>query len=327
MNQGTFPKSNSLNLNNNNRTILITGASGFLGTWLADEATSAGFKIIGIDLRAPLRPQIWENFSTSSLETVDFVQLLSSYDLYAVLHLAGGASVPASTKDPYGDFSSLLPGTARLALYLAQVQPHVRLFLFSSAAVYGNASSLPIHETSPILPISPYGVHKATAETLLSHYARILGLKVTIFRIFSVYGPGLRKQLIWDVCLRALSAFKAGQKSITLYGSGMESRDFIYVRDVCQAVLTVMNRKVDTQIEILNLASGIESTIVDVTECLIRHLQIDISIVFNGVVQKGDPVNWRADTTRLSQLEFRCKYNLDDGLKHVALWAKSLNSL
>ena len=298
-----------------------------MGTWLADEVTTAGFTIIGVDLRAPLRPQIWANFSTSSLETVDLIQLLAGYNVTSVLHLAGGASVPASTKDPYGDFSSLVPGTARLALYLAQVQPQARLFMFSSAAVYGNALILPISETTPILPISPYGVHKATAETLLSHYARIYGLNVTIFRLFSVYGPGLRKQLIWDVCQRAITAHGNKQKSITLFGTGLESRDFIYVKDICKAVLTVISNSADEQIETYNLASGNESTVKEITQCLIRHLQMDVQIMFNGVVPKGDPVNWRADTNRLKKLNFICDYNLNDGLGHVVKWIKTLGNL
>lgn len=305
-----------------NKTILITGASGFLGTWLADEAAEQGYNLIGIDMRAPLRPALWEKFATSSLETVDLDQLLKDYQIDAVCHLAGGASVAASVNDPYSDFSSLLPGTARLALYIAKAQPAAKMLFFSSAAVYGNPKTLPITEATPVMPISPYGIHKATAETLLMNYSRALGIQVVIFRIFSVYGPGLRKQLIYDVTQRAIQAAALGQKSIQLFGTGAESRDFMYVQDVCRAVTTIIDQQQDERCSIYNLASGIESTVADVAQCLIDNLNIDLDITFDGRVPKGDPANWRADVSKLDNIGFNSVYTLREGLKEVAQWAK-----
>ncbi|MCC8408165.1 SDR family oxidoreductase [Mucilaginibacter sp. UR6-1] len=305
-----------------NKTILITGASGFLGTWLADEAAQQGYKLIGIDMRAPLRPALWEGFATSSLESVDLDQLLKGHELDAVCHLAGGASVAASVNDPYGDFSSLLPGTARLALYIAKAQRKAKMLFFSSAAVYGNPKTLPITEQTPVMPISPYGIHKATAETLLMNYSRALGIQVVIFRIFSVYGPGLRKQLIYDVTQRAIQAATLGQKSIQLFGTGAESRDFMYVQDVCRAVTSIIGQDQDEKCSIYNLASGIESTVADVARCLISSLNIDMDITFDGKVPPGDPVNWRADVSKLDDIGFSSVYSLSEGLNEVAQWAK-----
>lgn len=309
---------------NNQKTILITGASGFLGTYLADAATQQGYRLIGIDLRAPLRPHLWAGFTTSSLENADLDQLLKGHVLAAVCHLAGGASVASSVSDPYGDFSSLLPGTARIALYLIKQQPQAQVFFFSSAAVYGNPKTLPITEQTPVQPISPYGIHKSLAESLLANYSRAMGLKATIFRIFSVYGPGLGKQLIYDVSMRAIRAAAIGQTSIRLFGTGAESRDFLYVEDLCQAVLTVLKHPSNESLSVYNLGSGVENTVAEVANCLVKHLNINVAITFDGNVPKGDPLNWRADISKLSQLGFTPKYNMDDGLKQVADWAKVL---
>ncbi|WP_373056961.1 NAD-dependent epimerase/dehydratase family protein [Zunongwangia sp. H14] len=306
------------------KTILITGASGFLGTWLSRMAAKAGHRMFGIDLRAPLQPQIWAGFATTSLDTVDLDALLENNKIDAVCHLAGGASVAASVKDPFGDFSSLLPGTARLASFLKKSQPQARLFLFSSAAVYGNPETLPITEETSIMPISPYGIHKATAESLLTQYARVFNLGITIFRIFSVYGPELRKQLIWDVSQRALLAEEEGKAEITLFGTGKESRDFMYVKDVCQAVLKVISKSNPEGVEVYNLASGVESSINEVAKLLIKNLGVEVQIKFDGVVPKGDPANWKADISKLRSLGFTPEYNLDKGLQQVATWAKSI---
>jgi UDP-glucose 4-epimerase len=307
-----------------NKTLLITGASGFLGTYLADAAYASGYKIIGIDLRAPSRPQIWFNFATSSCDTTDLSELLKGETLHAVCHLAGGASVAASVNDPYADFSSLLPGTARLGIYIAKYQPQARLYLFSSAAVYGNPKSLPVTERTQVLPISPYGVHKATSESLLFHYARIFDFKVTAFRIFSVFGPGLKKQLIWDVGQNALNAVEKGNRQVVLFGTGNESRDFIYVKDVCKAVLMVMDHESKQKVEVYNLASGLESSVGEVARCLVKNLKLDVEVSFNGEVRKGDPMNWRADISRLQKLGYQSDYSLESGLKEIAAWMNEL---
>ncbi|MDT0646265.1 NAD-dependent epimerase/dehydratase family protein [Zunongwangia sp. F260] len=306
------------------KTILITGASGFIGSWLARTAVKAGYEIIGIDLRAPSDPEIWSGFSTASLESVDFFELIKKRDLVAVWHLAGGASVGASVSDPYGDFANLLPGTARLAIHIARNHPKARLFLFSSAAVYGDPKKLPISEEAPVQPISPYGVHKLSAEVLLSHYSRIIGLEATVFRIFSVYGPGLKKQLIWDVSQRVLGCGKDDSCEIKLFGTGQESRDFIYIKDLCHAVLKILQMEKTNSFEVYNMASGIENTIAEVAHCIVEALNENVKVKFDGEVREGDPVNWRADISRLKDTGFSCDYQLKEGIAEVAHWVKSI---
>jgi UDP-glucose 4-epimerase len=306
------------------KTVLITGAAGFVGSWLAREAKKQGYLLMGIDVHGPLEPHLWERFATSNLETVDLASLLEHNDVVAVCHLAGSASVPASIGNPYGDFSSLLPGTARLALFVAKYFPKAKFFLFSSAAIYGNPKTLPIKETSASIPVSPYGIHKLLAETLLTHYKRLYGLDIRILRIFSVYGPGLRKQLLWDIYQKCTDAVKSGSGSITLFGTGLESRDFIYIVDLCRSVFSMIKDEDNHDLEVVNIGSGVESTIKTLADNFVSQLGFKVGVEFNGIEATGNPVNWRADVSKLQELGFTPQYGLNEGLEQVAGWAKTL---
>lgn len=303
--------------------VLITGAAGFLGTWLADAARDADFDLVGLDLRAPRKPQIWADFATSSCETTDFERLCTNRTIDVVFHLAGGASVPASVRDPFSDFSSLMPGTAKMLSHFVKTGKRPRIIFFSSAAVYGNPKALPVSEDAQLNPISPYGIHKATTETLLQYYAQAWDLPVTVLRIFSAYGPYLRKQLLWDVAQRATQAASAKLNHIALFGTGRETRDFIYAGEIARAVLLMAKRPIETVFEVFNLASGVETPVSDVANCLISQLGLDLRVQFDGVTRQGDPSNWRADVRRMAAMGFQNKVQIASGISAVAKWMKS----
>lgn len=308
------------------KILLITGASGFIGTWLAETAFLNGYVLIGVDIQVPKKPYQWLRFATASCETVDIDELLKGISLFGVCHLAGSASVASSVLNPYADFYSLLPGTAKLASYLAKHQQQARLYFFSSAAVYGNPEKMPITESTIIAPISPYGIHKAVAEDLLQKYSSVYNFGVTVFRIFSVYGEGLKKQMIWDVSQKATIADRKGEKSITLYGTGEESRDFLYIEDLCAAILGIFNTRTEVLFDIYNLGTGIEIKIKDIASLLVHHLEAKVNIDFNGQVQKGDPTNWNLDISKLKSSGFTPHFTIDNGLSQIAKWIRSIEA-
>ncbi|MBY0424735.1 MAG: SDR family oxidoreductase [Cytophagales bacterium] len=289
---------------------------------MANELVTNGYSIFGIDLRAPFNPEIWKGFSVSSCETTDFEKLMNGNSIFAVCHLAGGASVGNSIIDPYSDFSSLLPGTSRLAVYIVQKHPSAKFLFFSSAAVYGNSYQTQITESNQLNPISPYGVHKLTAESLLVNYSKIFQLEVIILRIFSVYGEGLKKQLIWDLGQRALKAKKEGLNSIELKGTGNEKRDFIHVSDICNVVFRLINIRTP-QLALYNLASGNEVSIARISELLLSKLKLNLQIKFNGLVPLGDPISLTADITKLKELDILPLVTIDNGLERTANWIRT----
>jgi UDP-glucose 4-epimerase len=301
---------------------LITGASGFLASYLASVCREAGWATHGADRTGSSQTSNWDGFHTGLTGTLDWDTILATPPRFC-FHLAGGASVPASVADPIGDFESLFPGTARLLVSIARRAPDCVFVLFSSAAVYGVPPTLPVREDCPIRPVSPYGVHKAMAEGLVAEYARLYGLRAVVLRIFSAYGEGLRKQLFWDLCQKAVAARPGGM--IELSGTGAETRDFVHARDVAEAALAAaLAASPVPGCEPINVASGIETTVADAASTLLEALRRPVALRFNGESRQGDPPRWVANISRLQRKGFEPKRALSDGVAAYARWFLSL---
>lgn len=307
------------------KTILITGASGFLGTWLAETAHQQGFSLIGVDIVAPRRPELWSSFAMQSCDRADFAALVGDRKIHSAYHLAGSASVPESVRNPTADFASLLPGTVELLVFLSRFHREAHLLFFSSAAVYGNPTHLPISETAVVAPISPYGIHKAAAEFIIQHYARLFEMRVSILRIFSAYGEGLRKQVVWDLCQKAIAARRDGC-AIALHGTGEETRDFIHGADIARASALIAVHPPKQGVQIINLASGMETSIRSLAERVVQALGCEQKLAFNGASRHGDPLNWRADISQLRTLGFAESIPLAEGVVRSVRWQSQLMS-
>jgi len=304
-------------------SVFITGAAGFLGTYIAEACRKTGMKIVGIDLNPPREIDIFEEFYQLDCATADYDAILSDHMFTHIFHLAGSASVPFSVENPEGDFSSLLPATARLLASMGRLQGRKpKICLISSAAVYGNPRNLPILESDDSTPLSPYGVHKLMAESMVQHYGRIYGFNSTVMRVFSAYGPGLRKQLIWDVCCRMLDADNRND-TIEIFGTGTETRDFIHAKDVAAAALLIAKNSNDGH-EVFNLASGMESTVASVCSRLSEALGDVCNYSFNLTVRQGDPLFWRANIVKLESIGFSPSVSFSEGLSETALWVRSV---
>ena len=308
----------------NRQTVLITGAAGFLGTYLAELCAKTGILAVGLDLNPPHQPRLWHDFHRVSCESPDVAELLRKHKFSSVFHLAGGASVPVSVQNPYQDFTNFIPGTANLALKIAKEQPECSLVLFSSAAVYGDPAFLPIDESAPLHPLSAYGAHKALGEALLQHYARLYGLSIRIIRVFSAYGPGLRKQIMWDICQKAFAAVRSSNDGIELFGTGRETRDFIHARDVARAALLVSALPASAPTMIFNVASGVETHIADLAHLIVGKIDPRLEIRFSGTIRLGDPSNWRANISKIVIEGFECSTTINEGVAEVVEWAKDV---
>jgi len=301
------------------KSLLITGVAGFLGRYVARYFSEQGWSIIGIDNSPPENAPLanLSNYYRLQLPESSLSSLLQKHSPQVCIHCAGRASVGLSITDPAADFHANTVLTFETLNALRLNAPQCRFIFLSSAAVYGNPESLPVRENQLPAPISPYGFHKWQCEQLCREFAKVYGLPTASVRIFSAYGPGLRRQVLWDICQKAIA-----QNSLTLQGTGQESRDFIHALDIARALMIVGNLA-GMEGEVYNLASGREVAIADLANMLLDALECQIIPSFDGIVSAGNPLNWQADTSKLSALGFTASIPLEKGIKTFANWCRA----
>ncbi len=252
------------------------------------------------------------------LPTAKFHDCLRDFAPDICIHAAGKASVPESIRDPQADFLSHVIVTESVLEAVRKVAPQCTILYLSSAAVYGQPQQLPISEDSPCHPMSPYGFHKYMAELLLQKASALHGMTTIAARIFSAFGPGLERQVIWEMCRQAVTS-----KKIQLAGTGNEARDFIHASDVASAIASLAARP-RHQHSVFNIASGVSCRIKDVAQSISKACG-GIPIEFQGKSLAGDPSDWSADVKRLRSEGFTARVPLDRGISEVLEYARAQN--
>jgi len=297
--------------------LLLLGAGGFLGRAVARDFAQRGWDILGIDAAPAQNAPSSISYEQMALPSGRLSDVIARWKPTACVHAAGSASVALSMQRPEQDFRDGVVVTFELLNTLRLQAPECRTVLLSSAAVYGNPSSLPIDETHTPAPLSPYGFHKLQCELLGDEFARVFGFPVATARIFSAYGAGLRRQVVWDICEKALTS-----NDLRLRGTGEESRDFVHATDIAIALSRIVHAA-PMQGERYNVASGEETTIYELATALMPMLGLQRRVEFGAAENAGDPKNWRADITRISALGFQPRVRLSEGLRGVATWARA----
>lgn len=303
--------------------VWVTGANGFIGRHLVHELAGAGHAVHGIGHGAldatearRLGLQSWIN---GEIDAANLNALAAAHGLPAHLfHLAGGSSVGVSIERPFEDFSRTVASTARLLEWLRGSAPNCAVIAASSAAVYGAEHFGPIAETATPTPMSPYGQHKFMMEQLCRSYAQSFDVRCTIVRLFSVYGLNLRKQLLWDICLR----LQAKEQLLTLGGTGKEIRDWTDARDVARLLARVAEPSPRETFRVINGGSGRGTSVADIVASLIRHWGSNTKVRHTGISRPGDPVSLLAEDTMLRQIGFDWRIPLDQGLAEYVAWFK-----
>ena len=158
------------------------------------------------------------------------------------------------------------------------------------------------------------------SEIICKEYAHLYNINIAIIRPFSIFGNGLRKQLIWDMCIK----FNNDNK-ITLFGTGNETRDFIHISDFV-SLINIVIQQGEFDCKIYNAASGIETKISDVAKIFVDYYGQTKRIVFNGESKQGDPKNWRANIDEVCKIGFKPKANFKNEIIDYIKWFNTLHA-
>jgi UDP-glucose 4-epimerase len=249
--------------------VLVTGGAGFIGSRLVKRLLEHGLQVTILD-----------NLSTGSLENLGEVNAAKfvkgeitdrsltgrlMVDVDAVIHLAAIVDHETCLRDPELAHEVNVNGT-QVLLEEARRREAQRFVYASSAAVYGHATELPIREDSALAPISPYGVSKAQAEQQCLEHAQTYGMRATCLRFFNVFGPRQTARQYSGVITKFMKNLRDGKPPV-IYGDGLQTRDFVNVQDIVDAILLATDSEKATGV--FNVATGTETTIEDLALKLI----------------------------------------------------------
>lgn len=309
------------------RSILVTGAAGFIGSHVSRRLLALGARVVGIDNLDPF-------YSTAIKERVDQATLALGAERYTplradindgpaleailrerrvegVIHLAARAGVRPSIEDPVGYAHTNVTGTASV-LHAATRAACRRVVVASSSSVYGNNTKVPFAEDDPVdRPISPYAATKRACELLALSHHHLTGMPIAMLRFFTVYGPGQRPDL-------AISKFMTLLRSgapIPMFGNGHTSRDYTYVQDIVSGVVASYERIDAYGFRIWNLGGSSPVTLTELIAAIGRVAGVDPRIEHRPV-QAGDVERTWADLTRSGrELDYRPRTSLEEGLR------------
>ncbi len=299
------------------KPILVTGAAGFIGSHLCEAELARGRIVHGIDSFSDhyarelkelnIAPALGhERFVFHELDIVDdpLDELVAEAE--CVFHLAARPGVRDSWSD-FDDYArSNILGTR--AVLDACARHQVRLIYASSSSVYGDATELPVRETAPLRPISPYGASKVMTEVLSGAYAQSHGLQAIGLRYFTVYGPRQRP----DMALARFIEAAVEDRELPIFGDGRQMRDFTYVHDVVAATIAAAQH--GRAGGVYNVASSRPQPLLEVLDELSRALGKELRLTF-GDTKAGDVRDTWAYTELASQeLDFRASTSLAEGL-------------
>lgn len=307
---------------------LLTGAAGFIGSHLAEGLLREGWEVTGVDAFTDgYDPAVKERNVAASARNGRFLLVredLNQADLGALLrgvdtvfHLAAQAGVRTSWGKEFDRYIEANIRATQLLLEACLDHP-VRRFVFaSSSSVYGETRDLPVRETSPLRPHSPYGVTKLAAENLGHLYRANHGVPFVALRYFTVFGPRQRPDMAFHRLFRA--AYDG--EEIPVFGTGEQTRDFTYVGDIVRANLLAAAS--ETREGVFNIGGGARVPLVSVIERIEAITGRTVKRRSTGW-EKGDVRDTEADCSSAErEIGYRPETALDEGLRRMDEWYRN----
>jgi UDP-glucose 4-epimerase len=306
--------------------VLVTGGAGFIGSHLCERLLAAGHDVTALDdLSTGRREHVPEGVRLVVADVADTDAVRAAFEERApdaVLHVAGQASIARSFDRPERDLRTNVLGTLNvLEACLSTGVP--RLVNAGSMTAYGEPSRVPTPEDEPCVPVSNYGVTKYAAERY-AHIAAERGLAVTSLRMFNVYGE---RQSLTNPYQGVLAIFVGNvlrREPITIHSDGAQTRDFVYVADVAEAWLRVLEAP-STAGAVLNVGSGRETSVEELARAVLSafgHEWEDWEIR-RADAQLGDQRRSGADIAAITAATgWRPSTALEEGMRRTIAWAR-----
>lgn len=314
------------------KTFLISGASGFIGSTLADKLLNNGHKVINIDnINDYYDLKVKNNNILSALSNSnyffykndinDFVALeniFKNHTIDFIIHLAARAGVRPSIEDPllYEKDNGL--GTVSI-LEMARKYNVKKIILASSSSVYGNNKKTPFSEDDIVdYAISPYAATKKANEVMGHVYHKLFNLDMIFLRFFTVYGPRQRP----DLAIHKFTDLILNDKPITMFGDGSSARDYTYIDDIVDGIIKSIDylEKHENVYEIINLGNNhpvkLKTLITTIEKAVNKK-----AIIINEPMQPGDVEITYADISKAKRLlNYEPKTSFEDGIKKFVEW-------
>jgi len=320
------------------KTILVTGAAGFIGSHAAEALMDRGYRVVGVDNFCDFYDRSWKennlktvaasgNGRKLSVEEIDITDgpaiasLVERVKPFGILHLAAMAGVRPSIEQPAYYARVNVEGTTHLLQ--AAVQNNVSKFVFaSSSSVYGNLAKVPFSEADPVSePISPYAATKRAGELICYTYWHLYKMPVSCLRFFTVYGPRQRP----DLAIHKFTRLIGAGKQVPFFGDGSTSRDYTFVDDTVDGIIRALERANDYRIYNLGGSSPVTLT------TLIDELGKAIGkqpILDHRPAQPGDVERTYADLTlATAELGYAPRIELREGLRRFVQWFNEFGHL
>ena len=310
------------------RRVLVTGGAGFIGSHLADRLLADGFAVTVLDnLTTGVRERVPAAASFVEGDVADgelVADVFANERFDSVFHVAGQASIKLSFARPETDLATNVLGTVNV-LHGCIESGVPRLLHASSMTVYGEPDRIPTPEDVPCVPVSYYGVTKYAAE----RYVQIAGdrhdldLAVTSLRMFNVFGP---RQSITNPYQGVLAIFIGNVlrgDPITIHGDGLQTRDFVFVGDVVDAWMRVLDAP-NAVGAVLNVGSGRETSVNELADAVLHTCGESRStweVRFEDA-QLGDQRRAAADTRALERLGWTSTTSIGEGMAQTMSWAR-----
>lgn len=305
-----------------NRRALVTGGAGFIGSHLVERLLADGWEVVALDNLAIGRQRNLDHalqhprFSFEVLDIRDR-QALAAYavGVDTIFHLAALADIVPSIEKPTDYFTTNVNGTFNVveAARAAKVR---RLVYAASSSCYGIPDTYPTPEDAPIRPQYPYALTKYLGEQIALHWGSVYGISTVSLRFFNVFGPRARTSGTYGAVFGVFLAQKLAGKAFTVVGDGKQTRDFTFVTDIVDGIVTAANSELRD--EILNLGSGGTYSVNELCRLLggsVEHIP----------KRPGEPDCTFADTSKVQRLlGWKARTSFEDGvrimLEHIDDW-------